>query len=187
MLYFYDFNFLILDEPTNHLDLNSKEILKDALKLYEGTLLLVSHDRDFLDGLSNKIWEIKDGQMKTHLFGVNEFLKRIGTDLYDEQDKKRLLAKTQNPSTSKQKSVDQEVLQRIKKLETKIKNSERKITDLEAKLKTCTDTLESTDYNDSDNYQKALAAYTAAETTLNSAVEAWEAQEMELDDLKATL
>ncbi|MBK6527008.1 MAG: ABC-F family ATP-binding cassette domain-containing protein [Crocinitomicaceae bacterium] len=72
-LLFQDFNFLIMDEPTNHLDLNSKEILKDALKSYEGTILLVSHDRDFLDGLSNKIWEIQDGKIKTHYFGVNEF------------------------------------------------------------------------------------------------------------------
>jgi ATP-binding cassette subfamily F protein 3 len=94
-LLFQDFNFLIMDEPTNHLDLNSKEILKDALKSYEGTILLVSHDRDFLDGLSNKIWEIQEGKIKTHYFGVNEFLQRINESF--EQDAPKKTAKVQAP------------------------------------------------------------------------------------------
>ena len=181
-LLFYDFNFLILDEPTNHLDLNSKEILKDALKIYEGTLLLVSHDRDFLDGLSNKIWEIKDYQMKTHLFGVNEFLKRIGDDLYDNQDKKMLLDEAKEKDKSKKKAHNtHEVQQQIKKIETKIKNYERKITNLEVELKEKLVILEASDYNDTDNYQKSLTAYNKSEVELNEAVENWENLELELE------
>ena len=70
------YNLLALDEPTNHMDLLSKDILKQALQRYDGTLVIVSHDRDFLDGLVNKIYEFKDGRVKEHLGGVNDFLER---------------------------------------------------------------------------------------------------------------
>jgi ATP-binding cassette subfamily F protein 3 len=190
-LLFYDFNFLILDEPTNHLDLNSKDILKEALKAYEGTLLLVSHDRDFLDGLSNKIWEIKDYKLKTHLFGVNEFLERIGTDTYDNIDKE-IIAEKQISQSSVQNEVSKqelskESLQLIKKIETKIKTSERKITAYEAEVAEKLKNLENTDFNNSKLYQEALEAYQQAEQKLDTEVEHWEALEIELDDLKTTI
>ncbi len=70
------YNLLALDEPTNHMDFLSKDILKQALQRYDGTLIIVSHDRDFLDGLVNKIYEFKDGRVKEHLGGVNDFLER---------------------------------------------------------------------------------------------------------------
>ena len=69
-------NFLILDEPTNHLDIQSKEVLKSALKNYEGTFIVVSHDREFLDNLTNRIWDIENKALKIHHFGVKDFLKR---------------------------------------------------------------------------------------------------------------
>lgn len=68
-------DFLILDEPTNHLDLKTKDILKQALQDYDGTLILVSHDRDFLDGLVTKVYEFGDGRVREHLCGINEFLE----------------------------------------------------------------------------------------------------------------
>lgn len=68
-------NLLILDEPTNHLDLKTKDILKQALQDYDGTLILVSHDRDFLDGLVTKVYEFGDGRVREHLCGINEFLE----------------------------------------------------------------------------------------------------------------
>jgi ATP-binding cassette subfamily F protein 3 len=70
------YNLLVLDEPTNHLDIRSKEILKQALKLYDGTLILVSHDRDFLDGLVNNLYEFKDKKIKQHSGNIYEFLKK---------------------------------------------------------------------------------------------------------------
>ncbi len=186
-LLFYDFNFLILDEPTNHLDLNSKEILKEALKAYEGTLLLVSHDRDFLDGLSNKIWEIKDYRLKTHLFDVNEFLKRIGNDFYDKQNLSAL-DKTKSEKKAKQPTKNNyEVQQKIKKTETKIRSSEKRITDLEESLKSHLEVLEQTDYNDSEKYQKALNEYEEVEKRLNQEVENWENLELKLEEIKAEL
>jgi ATP-binding cassette subfamily F protein 3 len=70
------YNLLALDEPTNHMDIRSKDILKQALKSYDGTLIIVSHDRDFLDGLVDKLYEFRDGRVKEHLGGVREFLER---------------------------------------------------------------------------------------------------------------
>ena len=70
------YNLLALDEPTNHMDIKSKEILKQALKAYDGTLIVVSHDRDFLDGLVDKMYEFRDGRVKEHIGGVQEFLEK---------------------------------------------------------------------------------------------------------------
>ena len=70
------YNLLALDEPTNHMDIKSKEILKQALKAYDGTLIVVSHDRDFLDGLVDKMYEFRDGKVKEHLGGVSDFLEK---------------------------------------------------------------------------------------------------------------
>lgn len=191
-LLFYDFNFLILDEPTNHLDLNSKDILKEALKSYEGTLLLVSHDRDFLDGLSTKIWEIKDKKLKTHMFDVNEFLKRIGEDTYDNIDKKDINAKAKEVVKSDDKpkldyKASKEVQSQIRKLETKIKNAERKIGQLEEKLAKATTELESTDYSDTANYEKVLNNYSAIKSDLEQEETNWENAELELEEVKSVL
>ena len=70
------YNLLALDEPTNHMDIRSKDILKQALKAYDGTIIIVSHDRDFLDGLVDKLYEFRDGHVKEHLGGVQDFLER---------------------------------------------------------------------------------------------------------------
>jgi len=186
-LLFYDFNFLILDEPTNHLDLTSKDILKEALKSYEGTLLLVSHDRDFLNGLSNKIWEIKDHKLRTHLFGVNEFLARIGEETYDKQDIALIQKKKVETEPVEEKKSNPAFNQDIKKLETKIKNAERKITDLENAQADALDALEKTDFNDATLYASALEKYELAEKELNEAVEKWESLELELESIKTSL
>ncbi|MDE6249450.1 MAG: ATP-binding cassette domain-containing protein, partial [Paramuribaculum sp.] len=69
-------NFLILDEPTNHLDLKTKDILKQALRDFDGTLIVVSHDRDFLDGLVTKVYEFGGGRVREHLCGINDFLAK---------------------------------------------------------------------------------------------------------------
>jgi len=189
-LLFYDFNFLILDEPTNHLDLNSKDILKEALKSYEGTLLLVSHDRDFLDGLSTKIWEIKEHKLKTHLFGVNEFLKRIGEDTYDNIDKKDIKAKAKvvvvddEVKPKLDYKANKEVQSQIRKLETKIKNAERKIDQLETDLTSKTVELESTDYSDTEKYEKILKDYNTIKSNLEQEETNWENYELELESIK---
>src|SRR6185436_1755786 len=77
-------NFLVLDEPTNHLDMRSKEVLKEALTNYSGTLVVVSHDRDFLDGLVNKIFYFRNQSIKEHLGGVYDFLRSQKTESFRE-------------------------------------------------------------------------------------------------------
>lgn len=183
-LLFQEFNFLIMDEPTNHLDIQSKDILKDALKNYEGTLLLVSHDREFLDGLSNKIWEIKEGKIKTHYFGVNEFLERI-----NEEEATYNAPKIKKPEIPvpviEQKIISREDQNRLKKLEMKIQKIEKSIQELEIKLKEKTEILGETPYQDADKYAAAVDEFNKAEKALEDAMTLWEEAEMEREELNA--
>ena len=82
------YNLLLLDEPTNHLDIRSKEILKKALAKFDGTLIVVSHDRDFLDGLVTKVYEFRDRKIKTHLGGITEFLRARKIESLRELEKR---------------------------------------------------------------------------------------------------
>nr|MBP8851163.1 ABC-F family ATP-binding cassette domain-containing protein [Breznakibacter sp.] len=82
-------NLLILDEPTNHLDMRTKDILKSALQAFDGTLILVSHDRDFLDGLASKIYEFGNKRVKEHLGDINYFLQQKKLDNLKEIERKK--------------------------------------------------------------------------------------------------
>lgn len=180
-LLFSDFNLLIMDEPTNHLDIQSKEILKDALKTYEGTLLLVSHDRDFLDGLSNKIWEIHPTSIKLHYFGVNEFLKR-----YEEEDivsnEKSNASKVTNDKLDYKESKEQKA--QINKLENKIKKAEQEIEILEKEIAVKTLELEGTNYEEHSNYQELVSELNKLQSNLDENMEIWERSSAELESLK---
>ena len=81
-------NILILDEPTNHLDLKTKDVLKQALQDFDGTLIVVSHDRDFLDGLVSKVYELGHGKVREHLCGIYEFLESKKMESLQELEKK---------------------------------------------------------------------------------------------------
>jgi ATP-binding cassette subfamily F protein 3 len=177
-LLFQEFNFLIMDEPTNHLDIQSKEILKEALKKYEGTLLLVSHDRDFLDGLSNKIWEINDGKIKTHYFGVNEFLERMNEMSMQNPTAAKPERQAQVVEEPKKQSNDDR--QRIKKLETKIKNSERRISELEKSLAEKTKALENAPFDNTELYQAAVDSFEKVKNELDAEMKKWEEAEEEM-------
>ena len=178
-LLFQDFNFLIMDEPTNHLDLNSKEILKEALIAYEGTMLLVSHDRDFLDGLSNKIWEIQDGKIKTHYFGVNEFLQRIN---FDENLKAVESKPKVEKSNLKLKSKEEQAAQ--KKIENQVKKYEKEIEELETAIKQKTEELNQTDFSNTEAFAKINADLINIQNDLNKVMEKWEEAVLELDSNK---
>ncbi len=134
-------NFLVMDEPTNHLDMRSKEILKQALASYEGTVLVVSHDREFLDGLVNCIYEFKDRKIKQHLGSIYEFLKRKKMESMKELEMK---SKTSPVSEKKGKPIQEEkklsyeerkeVNKNISRLEKQIEQAEQEITELENKI-----------------------------------------------------
>jgi ATP-binding cassette subfamily F protein 3 len=91
------YNFLALDEPTNHMDMRSKDVLKNALMHYDGTLLVVSHDREFLDGLVSKVYEFRDGRVKEYLGGINDFLRQRKIENLKEIERKAMPAP---PATS---------------------------------------------------------------------------------------
>lgn len=178
-LLFEDFNLLIMDEPTNHLDIQSKEILKDALKSYEGTLLLVSHDRDFLDGLSNKIWEIQPDAIKTHYFGVNEFLERFNEDQIEAKSTKK--ESKADGKNEYEKSKEQKAL--IRKLENRINKSEKEIASLEAEMASKQLELENIGYSEDQSYQDLVSAFEDLKKRLDEQMKIWEESSEELDAL----
>jgi ATP-binding cassette subfamily F protein 3 len=133
------YNLLVLDEPTNHMDMLSKDILKNALSAYDGTLIVVSHDREFLDGLVNKVYEFRDGAVKEHLGGIYEFLERRKLENLNELERKSAMSKQTkeiktNGSTYKKDPEKKEIDLQLKKLEVQIKASEEIIFDLETKI-----------------------------------------------------
>ncbi|MCX6198797.1 MAG: ABC-F family ATP-binding cassette domain-containing protein [Bacteroidetes bacterium] len=130
-------NFLVMDEPTNHLDMMSKEILKNAINQFEGTVVIVSHDRDFLHGLTTKTFEFTKQGIKEHIGDINEFLEK------KQLEDMRMLAKkdeVKKPEVKVQKQevktqdVSKEREKEIKKLKGEIEKSEQKISDLETKI-----------------------------------------------------
>ena len=148
------YNLLALDEPTNHMDIRSKDILKQALKAYDGTLIVVSHDRDFLDGLVDKLYEFRDGKVREHLGGVEEFLRKRRIENLNELERKPSgdnLKKEETPAaeTRKEPSSGQEYRQKkfISKEERKTRNRiaflERNIGESEQKMKDIEKTLSS--------------------------------------------
>ena len=136
------YNLLALDEPTNHMDIRSKDILKQALQKYDGTLIIVSHDRDFLDGFVDKLYEFRDGKVREHLGGVAEFLERRKLESLNELE--RHLAQETKPSVqevAKKEAAQQEYQAKkfISKEERKIRNRisflEKGIAEIETKMK----------------------------------------------------
>jgi ATP-binding cassette subfamily F protein 3 len=138
------YNLLVLDEPTNHLDMRSKDILKNALKEYDGTLILVSHDREFLDGLVNKVYEFKDHKIKEYLGGIYDFLQKKKIDSFRELERKEESVeitksvknsdnKVQYEKRKEQDKIIRKVKSELEKLESKIENVEdeiKKVSDL---------------------------------------------------------
>ena len=135
------YNLLALDEPTNHMDTRSKDILKQALKAYDGTLIIVSHDRDFLDGLVDKLYEFRDGKVKEHLGGVQEFLERRKLENLSELERHYKVAEEKPAEVVQKKEEAKQEYQAkkyISKEEKKIRNRisfvEKKIEELEGKM-----------------------------------------------------
>jgi ATP-binding cassette subfamily F protein 3 len=167
------YNFLILDEPTNHLDLPSKEVLKKALARYDGTLLLVSHDRDFLDGLTDTVYEIQSDRMVIYPGTVKEFLKEkkaASIRLYEQnkienQAKKEVKKKDANADVvvkiDKQKEKD------LRKIETSIEKEEENLKQLEEELA-------KTDFAQQDAYRVLNEEYEASKKRLSALMQEWE-------------
>ena len=157
-------NVLVMDEPTNHLDIKSKNVLKEALKKFEGTLILVSHDRDFLQGLTNTVYEFKDHKIKEYLGDIDFYLQQRNVENLREVERRDVVKET--PKESNKESYESQ--KKMKSLNNKLSNIESKIQQLEKEIKTMDVELAS-NYDATvskasffDNYQskkKKLEAY----------------------------
>ena len=179
-------NLLILDEPTNHLDIRTKDILKEAIKEFDGTVIVVSHDRDFLDGLVDKVYEFGNGLVKEHLCGIYEFLEYKKLSSLQELEKndtpqKDSPAKTEEVSQSKLSYLEQkEAQKRIRHAEKRIKELETKINTYESEIKEIENLLSSGTNIDQSIYTKQQELNEA----LENAMMEWETANEEFETLQ---
>ena len=180
------YNLLVLDEPTNHLDMRSKDILKDALKKFDGTLILVSHDRYFLDGLVEKIYEFKNHKIYQHIGGIYDFIKkRKIEDLKDLEykEKTKSLPKTETFSENKKNYLEKKEFDRRKRqLKSKIEKSEDTIHQLEKELETLNALLNTT--FDSKKIEELYKQFSELEKQLEKEMANWENLTIELEDFE---
>ncbi|WP_332018519.1 ABC-F family ATP-binding cassette domain-containing protein [Kaistella sp.] len=177
------FNTLIMDEPTNHLDIQSKEIIKLALQKFEGTLIVISHDREFLQGLTDKIFEFRDGRMKEFLGDVNEYLEfRQKESIREVSAEKSKLQELRNePIVEKpvEKSAEKKpviVSKDQKNIQNKIKKIEEKISELEMKI----EEMEATFAKENPS-EETLELYNTKKADLDLALQEWEFLGTQLD------
>ncbi|MEM6963892.1 MAG: ABC-F family ATP-binding cassette domain-containing protein [Bacteroidota bacterium] len=173
------FNLLVLDEPTNHLDIMSKDILKKALTDYDGTLVVVSHDRDFLEDLTNKTIEFRDKKLKTYLGDINFFLEKRAMD-----DMRAVEMRTQSSgSEATEETITKSELdyETRKKLQRAVQNAERKIEKLEAKIEALDVKMADPEFYQKPNAQKEIEHYQRLKNDLDQAMEDWEAATLELE------
>ena len=180
-------NLLILDEPTNHLDMPSKDVLKEAIKAFDGTAIIVSHDREFLDGLVSKVYEFGGGKVREHLGGIYDYLRnceKSGVEAFSlrtETTPVQPKATDTEDKTSKQSYAERKERQKlITKAEKAVKESERKIEQMEKRLKELDEILSKPE-NASD--MTIVTEYTSTKKALDEEVEKWEEACMKLEEL----
>jgi len=182
------YNLLLLDEPTNHLDIRSKDILKQAIQQYDGTVILVSHDRDFLDGLVSHVYEFRNKKVKEYIGGIHDFLeKKKLTSMQAFEKKQPMPAKEKDKATYKHSGYKKQLYQGrkqqdkdIKRLQNQIKKTEREIESLEQKLEAISELLAQQTIYDNSIYEQHLKA----EKNLSEAMKKWELLSSELEMLQ---
>lgn len=181
-------NLLILDEPTNHLDLVSKEVLKEAIKIFDGTAIIVSHDREFLDGLVEKVYEFGEGKVKEHLGGIYDFLQHKKIDslaqLELSKNAPKTVVKVEEKVEVKQSYAERKEFQkRVTKLEKSIADSEKTIEALEIRQKELEETLLKPEHA-SD--MKLINEYTELTQQISNATDKWNDLLEELEKLNGS-
>lgn len=188
-------NLLILDEPTNHLDMRTKDVLKEAIRAFEGTVIMVSHDRDFLDGLATKVYEFGGGLVREHLGGIYDFLQRKKMETLDELQKGASLSSS--PTAAKNESdvpgptpvreaqldyaAQKELNKKIKKLERQVADCEEQIGQTESAI-AILEVKMATPEGASD--MALYEQHQKLKQQLDSIVEEWEQISLELDEVK---
>lgn len=182
-------NLLILDEPTNHLDMRSKDVLKEAVKAFDGTAIIVSHDREFLDGLVSKVYEFGGGKVTEHIGGIYDFLQKHNIESLDAIGRKQPAVAeaasaekaTVEVSAAKQSYAEhKEQQKKIRKAEKAVKESEARIEKMESRLKELDELLCQPENSSNMEY---VTEYTSTKKTLDEEVENWEKLSEELDAL----
>lgn len=172
-------NVLIMDEPTNHLDIKSKNVLKEALNKFEGTLVLVSHDRDFLQGLTETIYEFKDQKIKQYLGDIDFYLEQRNLENLREAEKRTVVAKSEKSTDNKKSYQDQK---KLKSLNNKLSNIESKINQLEKAIKE-DDMALATNYYETAAKQQFFDNYQSKKQKLEQLMEDWENIQESIDAL----
>ena len=192
-------NLLILDEPTNHLDMASKDVLKEAIKAFDGTAIIVSRDREFLDGLVTKVYEFGGGKVREHLGGIYDFLQSKKISELNQLGMTVRTARTESPQASDSKSAGvglttdkpataknvsyaerKEQQKMLRKAERAVEESERKISDMERRLKELDDLLM---LPENASNMEFVTEYTSTKKALDEEVERWERLSEELEKL----
>jgi ATP-binding cassette subfamily F protein 3 len=173
------FNVLVMDEPTNHLDIKSKNVLKQACLNFEGTLILVSHDRDFLQGLTNKVYEFKDQKIKEYLGDVEYYLEQRRVENFRAIEKKQVVAVEKEKPKESNSFQDQK---KLKSLKNQLSSIESKIGSLEKEIKEI-------DHNLLVDYDKTIAksnffeTYQAKKKKLDKLMQDWEVLTLDIESI----
>lgn len=182
------FNTLIMDEPTNHLDIQSKEIIKIALQKFEGTLIVISHDREFLQGLADKIFEFRDGRMKEFLGSVDEYLSYREKESLREISMEKAKLEVKNQEMKSKPAAEPEavavpqlsnvfVSKEQKQLQNKLKKTEEKIADYEKEIKMLEEIFAKSNPNEQE-----LAKYEALKAELQENLDLWEELALQIEE-----
>ena len=175
------YNLLVLDEPTNHMDMRSKDILKNALQKYDGTVVVISHDRDFLDGLVDRIYEWRDGGVQEYLGGIYYFLEKRKLDSMQEIERKDTPTESTQPKTNssgklsyEQKKEQEKAVRKLRKaienVETELAKIEEQIAEYDSKFATATE------YNEAD-----YVTYNELKASSDKQMHEWEKLNYELE------
>ena len=179
-------NLLVLDEPTNHLDMKSKDVLKEALNQFDGTVIVVSHDREFLNGLSSKVYEFTNKKIKEHLGGIYDFLQTKKMDSLKELEVKKNIVQTQveiAPSDNKMNYLERkEMSKKISKMERAVSTAEDNIARFEEQIVEMEDMLANPEKMQD---QSLFSKYEQAKKDLENEMTAWENYNEELENLIA--
>jgi ATP-binding cassette subfamily F protein 3 len=184
------YSLLVLDEPTNHLDMKSKEVLKNALMRYDGTLIVVSHDRDFLQGLTTKVFEFKGGTIKPHIGDVNDYLATRKIESFKELEQQKVkaakavsapVAASENKVNHEEQKLKEKELRSLQNLLTK---SEQEIARLELEIKKVDDKLlDPEQYATAVNDKDVFPRYEAMKKQLETEMQKWEDLQVKADEL----
>lgn len=184
------YNLLLLDEPTNHLDMRSKDILKQALASYDGTLIVVSHDRDFLDGLVTKVFEFKNNRIKEHLGGIYDFLRARKIEnlrQIERKDEKKEKENLKNASGSKNEYLARkESEKRLRRMKKQLAEIENEIEELESEKKRLVEILSNPGEPGTETGDDIYSDYERIKSDLENKMGEWESKSLEIEELEQT-